>query len=211
MDGHRGGPDGAAVAVTVSGPQPSVGRAAAATGTASATGTVHRGRVWKFGHDVDTDVMAPWGVIARPFEERRSQVLAIRPDFAREVQPGDVVVAGRNWGCGSSREQAPENVQRLGVSVVLAESFGRIYFRNAIARAFPNLVCPGVWDATADGDIVEVDLRTATVTNHTRGWVLAGRPYTAEMLAIVQAGGLLAVLRQRVEEGRVQGAGVIRP
>jgi 3-isopropylmalate/(R)-2-methylmalate dehydratase small subunit len=170
-----------------------------------------RGRVWKFGHNVDTDVMAPWATIARPFEERRSQVLGIRPEFAGEVQPGDVVVAGRNWGCGSSREQAPENLQLLGVSVVLAESYGRIYFRNAIARAFPNLVCPGVWDVTEDGDDVEVDLRTATVTNHSRGWVLAARPYTKEMLAIVEAGGLLAMLHRRVEEGRMHQIRTAQP
>ncbi|MFN0028627.1 MAG: 3-isopropylmalate dehydratase small subunit [Acidimicrobiales bacterium] len=177
--------------------------AAPLTSAGLAFGVAMRGRVWKFGHDVDTDVMAPWGSIARPFEERRSQVLAMRPEFAAQVRPGDVVVAGRNWGCGSSREQAPENLQLLGVSVVLAESFGRIYFRNAIARAFPNLVCPGVWEVTEDGDEVEVDLHTATVTNHTRGWVLAAQQYTPEMLAIVQAGGLLAVLRQRVKDGRV--------
>lgn len=157
-----------------------------------------RGRVWKFGHNVDTDVMAPWGVIAKPFEERRPHLLPIRPELVAEVQPGDIIVAGRNWGCGSSREQAPENLALLGVAAVVAESFGRIYFRNAIAQAFPNLACPGIWDATDDGDTVEIDLPTATIRNLRTGETLTGRPYTPEMLAIVEAGGLLEVLRRRV-------------
>jgi 3-isopropylmalate/(R)-2-methylmalate dehydratase small subunit len=164
--------------------------------TVRSTGPV-RGRAWKFGHDVDTDVMAPWSVIAKPFEERRPHVLAGRPEFAAEVAPGDVIVAGRNWGCGSSREQAPENLALLGVGAVLAESFGRIYFRNAIAIAFPNLSCPGVWEATEDGDELEVDVETATVRNLRSGLTLQGRPYTPEMLEIVRAGGLLEVLRRR--------------
>lgn len=167
------------------------------------TGPVLRGRVWKFGHDVDTDVMAPWGVIAKPFEERRGHVLAIRPEFAAEVAPGDLIVAGRNWGCGSSREQAPENLALLGVAAVVAESFGRIYFRNAIAQAFPNVACPGIGEATEDGDELELHLATATVRNLRTGAVLIGRPYTPEMLAIVEAGGLLEVLRQKVAAGEL--------
>ncbi len=167
------------------------------------TGPVVRGRVWKFGHDVDTDVMAPWGVIAKPFEERRGHVLAIRPEFAAAVAPGDLIVAGRNWGCGSSREQAPENLALLGVAAVLAESFGRIYFRNAIARAFPNVACPGIWEATEDGDELELDLATAIVRNFRTGAELTGRPYTPEMLTIVEAGGLLEVLRQKVAAGEL--------
>lgn len=162
-----------------------------------------RGRVWKFGHDVDTDVMAPWGVIAKPFEERRAHVLTIRPEFASRVAPGDLIVAGRNWGCGSSREQAPENLARLGVGAVVAESFGRIYFRNAIAQAFPNVACPGIWEATDDGDELELHLAAATVRNLRTGAVLIGRPYTPEMLAIVEAGGLLEVLRRKVASGEL--------
>ena len=156
-----------------------------------------RGRVWKFGHNVDTDVLAPWGVIARPFEERRAHLLPIRPEFARDVTPGDLIVAGKNWGCGSSREQAPENLKLLGVGAVIAESFGRIYFRNAVAMAFPNLSCTGIWDATEDGDEIDVDIEAATIHNLRSGVCHQARPYTAEMLAIVHAGGLLEVLRQR--------------
>jgi len=165
---------------------------------------VIRGRVWCFGHDVDTDVMAPWGTISAPFEERRSRILAIRPEFAAQVAPGDVIVAGRNWGCGSSREQAPENLQRLGVAAVVAESFGRIYFRNAIAIGFPNVACPGVHDAFADGDELELAVLEARGRNVGRQVDLQGRPWTPDMAEIVAAGGLLEVLKARLAE---QGTG----
>jgi 3-isopropylmalate dehydratase small subunit len=168
---------------------------------------VLRGRVWRFGHDVDTDVMAPWGTISAPFEERRSKILAIRAEFAAEVAPGDVIVAGRNWGCGSSREQAPENLQRLGIAAVVAESFGRIYFRNAIAIGFPNVACPGVHDAFADGDELELAVREALVRNPGRGIELKGRPWTPDMADIVAAGGLLEVLKTKLAD-RGGGAAV---
>jgi 3-isopropylmalate/(R)-2-methylmalate dehydratase small subunit len=125
-------------------------------------------------------------------------VLAVRPEFVERVQPGDVIVAGRNWGCGSSREQAPENLQLLGVAAVVAESFGRIYFRNCVAMAFPNLACPGVGAACEEGDEVELDLRTGEVRNVTRGASISAPPWTADMLAILDAGGLLEVLRRRL-------------
>ena len=162
--------------------------------------TVIRGRVWKFGDNVDTDVMAPWNTLSLPWEERRKTVLQTRPDFVERVQTGDVVVAGRNWGCGSSREHAPENLKLLGLGAVIAESFGRIYFRNCIAIAFPNLACPGIHAACDDGDELEVDVGSGRVRNLTRSAELQARPYTADMLAILAAGGLLEVLKQRLQE-----------
>jgi 3-isopropylmalate dehydratase small subunit len=161
-----------------------------------------RGRVWKFGDNVDTDVMAPWNSLSLPWEERRQTVLQIRPDFAESVRPGDVIVGGRNWGCGSSREQAPENLKLLEVAAVVAESFGRIYFRNCVAMAFPNLACPGVHAACEDGDDVELDIRSGIVRNLTRNTTLQARPYTEDMLAIIEQGGLMEVLRQRVASRR---------
>ena len=163
--------------------------------------SVIRGRVWVFGDNVDTDVMAPWNTLSLPWEERRKAVLAVRPEFVERVQPGDVVVAGRNWGCGSSREQAPENLQLLGVAAVVAESFGRIYFRNCVAIAFPNLACPGIHAACADGDEVEIDVRSGRVHNRTRDLVLQAQRYAPDMLAILDAGGLLEVLKRRGAAG----------
>jgi 3-isopropylmalate dehydratase small subunit len=156
-----------------------------------------RGRVWKFGDDVDTDVMAPWSTIALPWEERRAAVLRIRPEFREGVQPGDLIVAGRNWGCGSSREQAAENLKLLGVAGVIAESFGRIYFRNCVAIGFPNLACPGVGDLCEEGDDLEFDLRSGRVRNLTRDGELRTLAYTEDMLAILEHGGLLAMLGRR--------------
>lgn len=166
--------------------------------------TLIRGRVWKFGDNVDTDVMAPWNSLSLPWEERRKTVLQVRPEFAERVQPGDLIVAGRNWGCGSSREQAPENLKLLQVAAVVAESFGRIYFRNCIAIAFPNLACPGIHAASDDGDEIEVDIRAGVVRNLTRGATLHARPYTDDMLAILERGGLLAVLKARVAARRAE-------
>lgn len=160
--------------------------------------TVIRGRVWKFGDDVDTDVMAPWSSLGQPWEERRKVIFHIRPEFAEQVRSGDIIVAGRNWGCGSSREHAPENLKRLGIAAVVAESFGRIYFRNSVAIAFPNIACPGAHDAFDEGDEMELDLATARVRNLTRGVELQGQPYTPEMLSILEKGGLLNVLRERL-------------
>jgi len=157
-----------------------------------------RGRVWKFGDDVDTDAMAPWNAMSLPWEERRKTVLQLRPEFAAGVRAGDVIVAGRNWGCGSSREQAPENLALLGVAGVVAESFGRIYFRNCVATAFPNLACPGIHAACDEGDEIEFDLRSGRVRNLGSGVELQGSAYTGDMLAIVEAGGLLAVLERRL-------------
>jgi 3-isopropylmalate dehydratase small subunit len=162
-----------------------------------------RGRVWIFGDDVDTDAMAPWSTLTAPWEERRAAILSTRPEFALRVQPGDLIVAGRNFGCGSSREHAPENLKLLGLGGVVAESFGRIYFRNCVAIAFPNLACPGIHAACEDGDDVEFDVRTGCVRNHTRGVDLAAPPWTPDMVEILAQGGLLEVLRRRVEAARV--------
>ena len=160
--------------------------------------TLVRGRVWKFGGDVDTDAMAPWNTLSLPWAERRKTVLQSRPELVERVQPGDIIVAGRNWGCGSSREHAAENLKLLGLGGVVAESFGRIYFRNCVAIAFPNLACPGVSAACEEGDELEFDIRTGVVTNVTRAIALQADPYTDEMLQIVERGGLLEVLRQRL-------------
>jgi 3-isopropylmalate/(R)-2-methylmalate dehydratase small subunit len=161
-----------------------------------------RGRVWKFGDDVDTDVMAPWNSVALPWEERRGAVLRIRPEFGERVQPGDLIVAGRNWGCGSSREQAAENLKLLGVGGVIAESFGRIYFRNCVAIAFPNLACPGVSGLCEDGDDLEFDVRSGRIRNFTRGGELRTQAYTEDMLSILEHGGLLEMLRRRFPASR---------
>jgi 3-isopropylmalate/(R)-2-methylmalate dehydratase small subunit len=157
-----------------------------------------KGKVWKFGHDVDTDVMAPWTSIGQPWEERKKVILHNRPGFSAQVRPGDIIVAGRNWGCGSSRENAPANLKELGLAAVIAESFGRIYFRNSVAIAFPNIACQGIHDAFEEGDELELDLRTAKIRNLSRAKELQGQLYTPEMLQIIEKGGLMNVLKERI-------------
>ena len=157
-----------------------------------------KSRIWKFDHDVDTDVMAPWASIGQPWEERRKVILHNRPGFTDQVKPGDIIVAGRNWGCGSSRENAPANLKELGLAAVVAESFGRIYFRNSVAIAFPNIQCPDIHETFREGDEMELNLRTSKVRNLTRSIELQAQPYTKEMLNIIEKGGLMRVLEERL-------------
>ena len=167
---------------------------------------VIRGRVWVFDNNVNTDVMAPMGG-GSDWETRKKNVLHIRPDFVEGNRPGDIIVAGRNWGCGSSRESAPANVKRLGIAAVVAESFGRIYFRNSIAIAHPAIACPGVRASFKDGDEMEVNVETAEVKNITTGATLQGRPYAPMMLEIMEKGGLMEDLRQKLlAAGRIPAA-----
>ncbi len=159
---------------------------------------VMRGRVWKFDHDISTDVLSPGAYALDPVEVRKLHVLeSVNPAFAPGVKPGDVVVAGRNFGCGSSRETAPENLKALGVACVVTESLGRLFMRNAVAVGLPVLVCTGVHEAFADGDTAEVDLASGKVRNVESGAELHGESLPPEMLEILDAGGILAVLRSQ--------------
>ena len=158
------------------------------------------GRVWCFGDDVDTDQMAPWNTLTSVWEERREAIMAGRPGWVDQVTPGDILVVGKNWGCWSSREQAPENFKELGIAAIIGESFGRTYFRNAVALAFPHLVCPGITQHVRDGDHIEVDVFDAEVRVPSQGLVLQGQPYAPVMQDIVARGGLEEVLKAKLAE-----------
>ncbi len=167
--------------------------------------TVMRGRAWRFGDDISTDLLAPGAYAVAPLDERKQHTLeAVNPRFAAEVHPGDIVVAGRNFGCGSSRETAPEGLKALGVGCVVAASFARIFLRNAVAIGLPALPCPDAPSAINEGDPVEVDLEAGTVRNFLTGTVVRGRQLPPQMLEILRAGGVLALLRRRGPE-RVSG------
>ncbi len=153
-------------------------------------------RVWRFGHDISTDLLSPGQYAIDPVEVRKLHVLeSVDPSFASEARPGDVVVAGRNFGCGSSRETAPENLAAVGISAVVAESFARIFMRNAVAVGLPVLVCQGVHEAFGPEDRIVVDLAAGTVQNPETGFKLSGDSLPVEMLDILSAGGILAALR----------------
>ena len=154
------------------------------------------GRVWSFGDNISTDLLSPGEYSLAPIEEQKLHTLeSVDPRFAQEVRPGDVVVAGRNFGCGSSRESAPENLKALGVACVVADSFARIFLRNAVAISLPILACAGVQDAFAEGDEIEIDLATGLVQSRATGRALQGEPLPTEMREILSTGGILAALR----------------
>jgi 3-isopropylmalate/(R)-2-methylmalate dehydratase small subunit len=162
---------------------------------------VIRGRVWKFGDDISTDLLAPGAYAVAPLEERKRHVLeSVNPRFPEEVRPGDIVVAGRNFGCGSSRETAPEGLKALGVGCVVAESFSRLFFRNAIAIGLPVLPCPGIVEAFEEGDLAEVEISSATVRNLRTGQAIQGRSLPREMLEVLAAGGILPLLKAHGQE-----------
>ncbi|RLF11578.1 MAG: 3-isopropylmalate dehydratase [Thermoprotei archaeon] len=157
-----------------------------------------KGRVWKLGDNIDTDVITPGKYLSLPMDQLKQHVLEpINPDFAKQVQPGDVIVGGRNFGCGSSREQAPRALKEVGVAAVIAESFARIFFRNAISIGLPVLICEGVSSAFDEGDVLEADLSTGEIKNLTKGTTLKAKPLPPMMLEILSAGGALELLKKK--------------
>ena len=165
------------------------------------------GRVWKFGDDINTDYMAPGFVKNQPWELVKKAILHVHPGFTAGYKPGDLIVAGENFGCGSSREAAPANLKRLEVGCVVAESFGRIFLRNSIAIAFPVLICKGITQAFEEGEELELDFAQSIVRNRTRGTEIRGTPLPPELVRIVSAGGMMQLLKQESQptEGASHG------
>ena len=160
-----------------------------------------RGKVWKFGDNVDTDVITPGIYMDAPMEEMKKHVMeTLTPRFPLEVQPGDIIIAGKNFGCGSSRETAPNAIQALGVAAVVAGSFGRIFFRNAIAIGLPIITCPQADGLFQEGDKAELDIPNATIKNLTQSSSIAGEPLVKDILDILFAGGILALLKSHIHE-----------
>ena len=160
-----------------------------------------KGRVWKYGDNVDTDAIIP----ARYLNTTSEMELAahcmedIDPSFVKKVKPGDIIVAGKNFGCGSSREHAPLAIKASGVSCVIAETFARIFFRNAINIGLPILECPEAVRNTEAGQTLEVDLAEGTIRNVETGQVYQATPYPAFMLELIDAGGLIAYTRRKLQ------------
>lgn len=156
-----------------------------------------KGRVWKFGDGIDTDLLAPGLYMKGTMEELATHCLeAVDPKFAGRVQPGDIVVAGRNFGIGSSREQAAQALGVLGIACVLAPSFGGIFYRNAFNLGLPALVCAEL-DNVSDGDVLSIDMAEGVVANDTTGQSLRCTPVPPHLMRIVRAGGLVPYLEQR--------------
>jgi 3-isopropylmalate/(R)-2-methylmalate dehydratase small subunit len=162
------------------------------------------GRAFVFGDNIDTDVIAPGRYMKGAVEELARHCLeAVAPNFAQDVRPGDVVVAGRNFGIGSSREQAAQALKVLGVSAVIAKSFGGIFLRNALNLGLPVLVCETTHEIRAD-DRVALDLASGRLVNETRGMVLSCEPLPAFLLDMLADGGLVPHLEKKLAAKRHQ-------
>lgn len=169
---------------------------------------IFEGRVWKFGDRISTDLMMPGHLHSRPdiSDEEASLYCmnANRPNWAAQVRKGDIIVAGHNWGCGSSRPAA-RLLKVLGISVIVADSMSRLFFRNAVNIGLPVLMCKGVSDAFTEGDSARVNIETGEVTNLTKGLVLQGEALPADSppMQILNAGGLDSFMRSESRQERV--------
>ena len=156
-------------------------------------------KVYKYGANVDTDVIIP----ARHLNDPSPAVLAshcmedIDEKFAATVEAGDIIVAGANFGCGSSREHAPLAIKSCGVKCVIAPSFARIFYRNAINIGFPIVECPQAAEEIQAGDQVEVDFASGVITDATTGKTYKAAPFPEFIDGIIQSGGLLNSLKER--------------
>lgn len=153
-------------------------------------------RAWKFGDDINTDVITPGRYTVTTDRKRLGEIAFIeyRPEFAKEVEEGDVIVAGSNFGCGSSREHSPVAIKAAGVSAVIAKTFARIFFRNSINIGLPLFVCEDA-DKIDDGDDIEINTKTGEVRDKTKDIVLKAKPLPEFMQRIVEKGGLVNFLR----------------
>jgi 3-isopropylmalate/(R)-2-methylmalate dehydratase small subunit len=158
------------------------------------------GTSWRYGDNVDTDVIIParYLSVLGPEELARHCMEPIAPEFATAVKPGDFIVAGENFGCGSSREHAPLAIKGAGIACVVAASFARIFYRNAINTGLPILECAEAVRGTEQGDQLTVDLGSGTINNLRTGRTYLTSPFPPLVMDIVAAGGLVPYTRRRL-------------
>ena len=161
-----------------------------------------KGRVSKFGANINTDIIIParYLNISEPGELARHCMEDIDPEFPSKIEPGDIIVAATNFGCGSSREHAPLAIKACGISCVIARSFARIFFRNAINIGLPLLECTEAVKETEAGDILEVDLSRGEINNISKHKTFMASSYPEFMLGIINAGGLVEYTKNRLQE-----------
>lgn len=160
---------------------------------------VFTGRIWKLPDDVDTDTIIPgrYGVLPTALDMSKHCLEPLRPELASEAKPGDIFVAGKNFGCGSSREFAPECIKALGVECIIAKSFARIFFRNAINDGMLLIETDDVYDLCEEGDLLTVEVNKCVVVN---GKSVPIRALPENLFSIIRAGGLVARYRALNEE-----------
>jgi 3-isopropylmalate/(R)-2-methylmalate dehydratase small subunit len=158
------------------------------------------GKCWKFGDDVNTDEIIParYLNVIEETELATHCMEGIDEGFAARVEPGDIIVGGRNFGCGSSREHAPICIKAAGVQCVVAESFARIFFRNAVNMGLPIAGCPEAAREAAEGDVLGVDFGAGEIVNRTQGRTYSFPPFSPQLQAIIDAGGLMSYTRRQL-------------
>jgi 3-isopropylmalate/(R)-2-methylmalate dehydratase small subunit len=155
---------------------------------------VFKGRCWKFGDNVPTDQIVRAERVLLTIDEMKKYVLEnYNPDFAKDVQPGDVLVAGAHFGQSSGRAVAPKAIKATGVGIVIVEYAARLFYRNAFEVGLPLLECPGITGIVSEGDIVEANIKTGAVKNTATGKTLQARPIAPFLMEMLEAGGLIAM------------------
>ncbi len=159
------------------------------------------GKVHKFGDHIDTDVIIPARYLVTTDEKELAKhcMEPIDPTFVTRVSQGDIIVAGENFGCGSSREHAPLAIKATGISCIIAKSFARIFYRNAINIGLPILECPSAAEEAEEGDLIECDLKTGIIRNLTKGTQHQAEPFPEFMRQILESGGLINFVRRRLK------------
>lgn len=153
------------------------------------------GKVWVLGDDIDTDIIIPTEYLAlKTVQDMAPYAFSpLRPELASQIKPGDIIVAGKNFGCGSSREQAPEIIKALGIKCVIAKSFARIFFRNAINNGLLLIENANLRDAVSEGDTIEVEVNEK-ITHDGKAYPIASLPQN--LVDIIDAGGLVKAMRR---------------
>jgi len=158
-----------------------------------------KGKAWKYGNDVDTDVIIPARYLntSDPQELGEHCMEDIDPEFLGKISRGDVIVAGKNFGCGSSREHAPVAIKASGISCVIARSFARIFYRNAINTGLPIIECPEGVDKISERDVISIDTKGGVVKNLTTGEEYPSVPFPEFMRELIAAGGLMEYVKKK--------------
>jgi len=161
-----------------------------------------KGTVWKFGDDVDTDaiIAARYLNTSDPEELAQHVMEDVDPHFVTKIKPGDIIVTGKNFGCGSSREHAPLAIKHAQISAVVAGSFARIFYRNSFNMGLPILESPEVAAAVKTGDMLEIDLEQGTIINCASGESYQAQPVPRFMQSLLEAGGLVPYVREKLKE-----------
>lgn len=160
-----------------------------------------KGKAVKYGDNVDTDVIIPARYLntSDPAELAKHCMEDLDKDFVNKVQKGDIIVAGKNFGCGSSREHAPIAIKASGISCVIAETFARIFYRNSINIGLPIIECPEAAKDISNGDVVSIDFETGRIINETKGREYTGVPFPEFMQEIIAADGLIGYIKKQLK------------